>query len=111
MIVPFVFILLQTSCTWTKDAKNNVILSSGCTAAIIFMNANAANFHLMPGSPAIGNAVCLPEVTTDFDGVPRPNRAPNTYFQGDTGCDIGAYQFVVPNPPPAAPKNLRIIRT
>ena len=25
----------------------------------------------------IGNAECLPEVTTDFAGVARPNRAPN----------------------------------
>ncbi len=57
----------------------------------------------------IGNAVCIPEITSDFAGVPRPNRPPNTLFQGDTGCDLGAYQYVVngPVPPPGAPTNLR----
>ena len=67
------------------------------------------NFHLQPGSPAIGKALCLPEVPFDFDGVPRPNRPPNTYFPGDTGCDIGAYQYVPPTPRPPAPTNLRIL--
>lgn len=42
----------------------------------------------------IGNAICIPEVQADFNGVPRPNRPPNTLFQGDTGCDIGAFQYV-----------------
>jgi len=66
------------------------------------------NFHLTSGSPAIGKAICLSEVTKDFDGVPRPNRPPNTLFPGDTGCDIGAYQFVI-NSITNPPTNLRII--
>lgn len=60
----------------------------------------------------IGNAPCLPEVTDDFAHVPRPNRAPNTLFPGDTGCDIGAFQFtagVVIPPTPATPRNLRLV--
>jgi hypothetical protein len=59
----------------------------------------------------IGNAVCVPEVKTDFVGVPRPNRAPDTLFPGDTGCDIGAFQFTAgtqPQPTPATPRNLRL---
>jgi len=59
----------------------------------------------------IGTATCLPQVTVDMAGVPRPNRLPNTLFQGDTGCDIGAYQFVSgavpPLPAPGPPLNLR----
>lgn len=65
----------------------------------------------------IGNAICLLEVKTDFVGVPRPNRAPNTLFVGDTGCDIGAFQYVstVPIPPPiyvtvTPPRNLREVK-
>jgi hypothetical protein len=61
-------------------------------------------------SPAVGRALCLPEVKTDFDNVPRPNRGPNTRFPGDTGCDIGAYEYNAPNPAPAAPINLRIVQ-
>lgn len=68
------------------------------------------NFHLAPGSPAIGHAVCLPEIPFDFDGVPRPNRPPNTLFPGDTGCDIGAYQFVATNVVTMKPPtNLRVV--
>jgi hypothetical protein len=56
----------------------------------------------------IGTAVCIAGINTDAAGVPR--RAPNTLFQGDTGCDIGAYQFVsgtIPLPIPGPPLNLR----
>jgi hypothetical protein len=68
------------------------------------------DFHLKAGSPAIGKALCLPEVKFDLDGVPRPNRPPNTLFTGDTGCDIGAYQYVIPVIVINPPKNLRIIK-
>ena len=94
-----------SACTYTKDANNNVILGAGCRVEDIFINAAAGDFHLVPGAPAIGNALCLPEVTTDFDGKPRPTpgRPPGQ------GCDIGAFQF--PNvAAPAAPTNLRIIK-
>jgi hypothetical protein len=94
-----------SACTYTKDANNNVILGAGCRVEDIFINAAAGDFHLVPGAPAIGNALCLPEVTTDFDGNPRPTpgRPPGQ------GCDIGAFQF--PNvAAPAAPTNLRIIK-
>jgi hypothetical protein len=65
----------------------------------------------------IGNAECISEVKTDFAGVPRPNRPPNTLFAGDTGCDLGAFQYVPPNPVPppitvtvTPPSNLREVK-
>lgn len=103
-----IFGLLFQTCTWTIDSNKNVLVGAGCTAASIFTNAQIADFHLASTSPAIGRAVCLPEVPFDFDGVPRPNRPPNFLFPGDTGCDIGAYQYKIPNPV-KVPKNLRII--
>lgn len=104
-MITSVLLWLLIQCTWTKDANNNVILGAGCKASDIFLDAPTGNFHLTPGSPAIGNAVCLPEVTADFDGNPRPTpgRPPGA------GCDIGAFQF--PNvAAPAAPTNLRLVR-
>jgi hypothetical protein len=93
------------SCTVSTDVNGNFILSAGCTAADIFVDAGAGDFHLAANSPAIGRALCLPEVPTDFDGRPRPtpNRPPGQ------GCDIGAYQFPGGNQPPPQPSNLRIL--
>ncbi|MBV8311372.1 MAG: hypothetical protein JO344_13405, partial [Planctomycetaceae bacterium] len=48
----------------------------------MFVAAASADFHLRPGSPAIGSGATLPEVTTDLEGRPRPLG----------GYDIGAYQ-------------------
>jgi hypothetical protein len=63
-----------------------------------FVNAAGGNFHLQVGSPAIGNAACLTQVTVDRDGVSRT--AP---------CDMGAYEsggVVLPSP-----TNLRLLST
>lgn len=55
------------------------------TAAVpMFVNTNQGNFHLVSGSPAINQAIPLPEVPTDFDGVVRTLAG---------GCTIGAYEF------------------
>jgi len=51
-----------------------------------------------PYGDTVGTGTCLPEVIRDILGYPRPNRAPDTLFPGDTGCDIGAYQYVGPPP-------------
>jgi hypothetical protein len=50
-----------------------------------FIDPSANNFHLQPNSPAIDAGITIPEVTTDFDGITRPQG--NAY-------DIGAYEFV-----------------
>ncbi|MEK7389791.1 MAG: choice-of-anchor Q domain-containing protein [Elusimicrobiota bacterium] len=71
-----------------------------------FVNAPAAvpaspDYHLMSGSPAIDKGLPLSFVTTDIDGVLRP--------QG-SGYDIGAFESPAAsgaNPPPAKPKGLR----
>lgn len=44
-------------------------------------------------SPAVGKALCLPEVPFDIVGRSRPSRPKDWLFPGDTGCDIGAYQY------------------
>lgn len=91
-----------------------VIVTPPAAAGLITVASLAGtspDFHLQMDSAAIGKALCLPEVTSDKDGVPRPNRPPNTLFPGDTGCDIGAYQFtgaVVPPPPTASPDGTRV---
>lgn len=96
--------LLIFQCTFTVTDNR---LTTSCTTDQ-FRKALAQDFHLQPTSPAIGKGLCLPEVTTDFDGVPRPNRAPGARFPEDSGCEIGAFQFAVSGVPPA-PTNLRII--
>jgi parallel beta-helix repeat protein len=49
-----------------------------------FENPAIRDFRLAMGSAAIGKGECLPRVTTDKDGRPRPT---------GSGCDIGAYQY------------------
>ncbi len=56
-----------------------------------FVNVSAGDFHLQSTSPAINAGATLAEVTTDFDGISRP--------QG-SGYDIGAYEFSGPTPTP-----------
>ncbi|CAG0927107.1 hypothetical protein TFLX_00355 [Thermoflexales bacterium] len=54
------------------------------TPSQLFVNASAADYHLMPGSLAIDKGTSLLEVTTDLEGRPRPSG--NVH-------DIGAYEF------------------
>lgn len=49
-----------------------------------YVNAKGYDFHLQPGSAAIGRGIMIPGVSTDRDGVLRP--------QGSM-TDIGAYVF------------------
>jgi parallel beta-helix repeat protein len=49
--------------------------------AALFVDPAGNNYHLKPGSPAIGAGVALPEVTDDLDGRARPLNKPYA-----TGC-------------------------
>lgn len=49
-----------------------------------FLDLINGDYHLQMKSPAIDAGIALPEVTTDFDGIPRPQRQ---------AYDIGAYEF------------------
>ena len=61
------------------------VFSNSVAANPSFVNLASNNFHLAAGSPAIdaGNTVSL---TSDYDGVPRPQGAGAAY-------DIGAYEY------------------
>jgi hypothetical protein len=64
-----------------------------------FVNAEQPpyDFHLRSRSPAIRAGVPLPEVTVDFDGVPRPQNSPPS---------VGAYE-AAPVPPVRNPPRPR----
>ncbi|MEP7284585.1 MAG: right-handed parallel beta-helix repeat-containing protein [Chloroflexota bacterium] len=61
-----------------------------------FMNAGAADFHLKAGSPAINVGTTISTVTTDFDGVPRPQSG---------AYDAGAFEYNSGLAPSATPSN------
>jgi len=68
------------------------------TAAVEFVSASMANFHLLSGAIARNNAVNLGSpYTPDKDGVARPS--PPTLW------DVGPYQFVSPNNVPVFAMN------
>ncbi len=67
-----------------NQSKSSVFTNNLLDVDPKFRNAAALDFHLLPDSPAIGAGVAVAELTTDFDGNPRP---PGTHF------DVGAYQF------------------
>jgi hypothetical protein len=97
-----------TSCTIDHNliyGTSTVINGSGCNVSnTIFADPKLVNatttpydFSLQAGSPAIDAGATLAGVTTDFNGVSRP--------QG-LGYDIGAYEYVSSSsatPPPPAP--------
>jgi hypothetical protein len=49
-----------------------------------FVNAAQGDFHLMAGSPAIDAADPTATLSTDYDGVSRPQGA---------GRDLGAFEY------------------
>lgn len=53
------------------------------TEASLFVNAARGDFHLLPGSMAVGSGTATDSPATDLSGNARP---------GTFGIDIGAYQ-------------------
>jgi len=86
----------------TPVADHNLcsVLSTGCTSAADpkFVNPATRDYHLQAGSPAIDNGICVSGITTDKDGVLRPQPAGGA-------CDIGAYEgtggVTIPPPTPS----------
>jgi len=99
------------------QVKNNITysgeISVGLTSGVTFsdnhdntdaklINPSFRDFHLQSSSPAINAGLAFSEVTTDYDGVSRP--------QG-SAYDIGAYEYTgTPSDttPPAAPTGVRV---
>jgi len=52
----------------------------------LFVNAAGNDYHVQSTSPAINRGTTLTQVTTDLDGVTRPQGA---------GYDLGAYELPV----------------
>jgi len=69
------------------------------TPSQLFMNASAADYHLIPGSPAIDKGTSLNDVPADLEGNPRPS---------GTAHDIGAYEFIPSLELSGAPANRAI---
>jgi parallel beta-helix repeat protein len=88
-----------------RNSNDGVVDETG-TATVLnnfngdpcFVNAPAGNFALQAGSAAIDAGVSLDEVSSDCQGVSRP--------QGN-GFDIGAFEFYA-GQIPAPPKGVRI---
>jgi PKD repeat protein len=78
----------------------------GIAADPKWKNAGGADFHLVPGSPAIdsGNALVPNEPGTDVEGSPRVDdpATPNTGVGPRTYDDRGAYEYQPGDAPPVA---------
>jgi len=86
------------------DPTNKATLSNnliGDQFDPLFVNAAAGDFHIQSGSQAVDVGITLTEVTTDYDGISRP--------QG-TGYDMGAHEFQGGSTPflPSQPTNLAV---
>ncbi|HEV7700487.1 MAG TPA: Calx-beta domain-containing protein [Pyrinomonadaceae bacterium] len=74
----------------TRDANSNGAVASAFTLANIFVNAAAADLHLLPGAGGnfISSGLPLASVTTDIDGDPRPaspDRGADELVQAESG--------------------------
>jgi hypothetical protein len=87
--------------TVTTPSGSGVTVSNVLTTNPLFVS-HGSDFHLQETSPCRDTGTSNTLVTTDFDGLSRP--------QG-TAYDRGAYEYIVGggNNPPSAPANLRII--
>lgn len=76
---------LAVSGSGITDSGTGTTTTTNTTANPSFVNAGSADFHLQSGSTAKDAGTTLASVTTDKDGISRP--------QG-SGYDIGAYEYV-----------------
>jgi parallel beta-helix repeat protein len=83
-----------------SDAGTGTVLSNNVTTDPQFVNASANDFSLRASSPAINAGVTVSIVTTDMNGVARPQGA---------AYDVGAYEYSQETTPLPAPSNLRAV--
>lgn len=76
------------------DRGTGTTQQANSTSDPLYVNAAQGDYHLQAGSPALDAGVAVAGVTTDKDGVTRP--------QG-SAPDIGAYERVVTPVPPQPP--------
>lgn len=76
-------------------------ITNASAAAITTYTVSSANLHLKTGSPAVDSGTTIAAITSDYDGIIRP--------QGPA-YDVGAYELNVTGDttPPTAPSNLSI---
>jgi Right handed beta helix region len=56
-----------------NDEGSGTVADHNLTSDPLFVNSAGADFHLLSGSSALGAGVAIGGITTDFDGVTRPN--------------------------------------
>ena len=98
--------VVRNNICW-QNTKNSIrndpggsTISNNLFTDPLFVDAGNANFTLQADSPAIDRGVTIPEISTDFVGVPRGQGA---------ACDIGAYEYVYVSNPPARPSDLNVV--
>ena len=92
-------ILYQSGSVVEEAGSVRLVQSFNLTSDPHFVNAGAADFHLLSSSPARNNGLTIPAVTTDFAGLSRP--------QG-VAYDIGAFEFAEGGGPPRVPRRVVI---
>jgi hypothetical protein len=76
------------------DDSGNSTLADNLTTDPMFAEVAMGNLTLLDGSAAVDALTCIPGITEDFAGAPRPQPE-------DGDCDIGAYEGTAdPAPPP-----------
>jgi len=75
---------VQNSLFLNQKPNEAISTSNLAVSSSAFKNISANDYHLNQNSIAINNGISLSEVSTDIDGVPRPQG--NKY-------DVGAYEY------------------
>lgn len=81
------------------DDSGTSTLQDNLTTDPLFIDVAMGNLTVQDTSDAIDAITCIPNITEDFAGVPRP--------QGDD-CDIGAHETTAPPEPPGPVTGVRI---